>query len=124
MLTKVKEQLKLKAQPIISGIVNKANSFFNGLSSTGKKTMVLGFGLITGGISFMLIMQALSSQENRNVLSIESIRTPKDIYMKQNNQILSDDELVPVGKLKGEINGEFEAFYLAVDLHGNAYINH
>lgn len=32
--------------------------------------------------------------------------------------------LTPIGKMKGEINREFTAFYLAVDKNGQAYINH
>jgi hypothetical protein len=32
-------------------------------------------------------------------------------------------KLIPVGKLKGEIDGEFDAFYLATDANGQLYIN-
>ncbi len=32
--------------------------------------------------------------------------------------------LTPIGKMKGEINREFTAFYLAVDKNGQVYINH
>jgi len=32
-------------------------------------------------------------------------------------------DLTPLGKLKGEIDGEFEAFYLAMDADGQLYIN-
>lgn len=32
--------------------------------------------------------------------------------------------LTPIGKMKGEINQEFTAFYLAVDKNGQVYINH
>ena len=33
-------------------------------------------------------------------------------------------KLTPVGKMKGEINGEFESFYIAVDREGQLFINH
>jgi len=33
------------------------------------------------------------------------------------------DDLIPLGKMKGEVNGEFEAFYLAVDLNAQLYMN-
>jgi hypothetical protein len=36
---------------------------------------------------------------------------------------LQKDELIPLGKMKGEVNGEFEAFYLAVDLNAQLYMN-
>ena len=71
----------------------------------------------------MLIMQALANQENDGKLSIESIKTPKDIYMKEQTEAISRDQLIPVGKLKGEMDGEFEAFYLAVDHEGRTYRN-
>lgn len=32
-------------------------------------------------------------------------------------------KLEPVGKMKGEIDGAFESFYLAVDLEGQMFIN-
>ena len=57
------------------------------------------------------------------MLSIESIKTPKDIYMKEQTEAISRDQLIPVGKLKGEMDGEFEAFYLAVDHEGRTYRN-
>lgn len=34
-----------------------------------------------------------------------------------------DDILSPAGKLKGEMNGQFEAFYLAVDKDGGFFMN-
>jgi hypothetical protein len=36
---------------------------------------------------------------------------------------ISESQLVPVGKMKGEIDGEFESFYVAVDNKGAIYIN-
>lgn len=33
------------------------------------------------------------------------------------------DMLIPIGKMKGEVEGKFEAFYLAVDKEGQLHIN-
>lgn len=123
MLTQLKRQVFSKARSFVTAAADRASSSFNGLSVTGKKAVLLIFGVVMGGISFMLIMQALRDQEDKKSLSIESISTPKDIYMKQKVETMTDDELIPVGKLKGEINGEFEAFYLAVDREGRTYMN-
>lgn len=68
-------------------------------------------------------MQALNGQENSKELSVESISTPKEIFMKEQEQVITEEQLIPVGKLKGELDGEFEAFYLAVDHQGQTYIN-
>lgn len=35
-----------------------------------------------------------------------------------------EETVFPAGKLKGEINGEFEAFYLAVDKDGKFFKNY
>ncbi len=32
-------------------------------------------------------------------------------------------ELIPLGKMKGEVNGKFEAFYVAMDRRGNFFKN-
>jgi hypothetical protein len=52
--------------------------------------------------------------------------------MKTNQSLSNDDyriedrdtqQLNPVGKMKGEIDGEFESFYIAVDQEGQLFIN-
>ena len=35
-----------------------------------------------------------------------------------------EQDLIPLGKMKGEMDGEFEAFYLAFDMAGQLYINY
>jgi hypothetical protein len=123
IVKQILERAGQKAGSVIRTSVGKANTMFNALSERGKRTALLIFGAVMGGISIMLIMQALGSQENDRRLSIESIKTPKDIYMKEQTEAISQDELIPVGKLKGEMDGEFEAFYLAVDREGKTYMN-
>ena len=123
MLKGIKERVALKTGSIVRNGADKANTLFNSLSRRAKRIALLVFGSVMGGISVMLIMQALGSQENDGKLSIESIRTPNDIYMKEQTEAISRDQLIPVGKLKGEMDGEFEAFYLAVDYEGRTYTN-
>jgi hypothetical protein len=41
------------------------------------------------------------------------------VMQQQSNEQL----LTPIGKMKGEINKEFESFYLAVDKDGQIYMN-
>lgn len=36
----------------------------------------------------------------------------------------NEEKLTPIGKMKGELDGEFEAFYVAVDYTGQLFINH
>jgi hypothetical protein len=123
MVRETKQRIISKGRMMVRGSVEKANSFFNGLTVHGQKAVLLVFGAVMGGISIMLIMQALDNQENDQRLSMESIITPKDIYMNDQTKTISRDQLIPVGKLKGEMDGEFEAFYLAVDHEGKTYMN-
>ena len=82
----LKRQIILGARSFVKNAVDRASFFFNGLSVTRKRIMLLIFGVVMGGISFTLIMQALKSQENRKTLSFESISTPSDIYMRITNE--------------------------------------
>ncbi len=103
-------------------VIAVVNDFFNSRSQLEKKVMLLIFGVTVGGLSFMLIIQAFYKREGTKKLETQEIQTPSDIYMRD-EKTFSEDELIPIGKLKGEIGGEFEAFYLAVDLNGKTYIN-
>jgi hypothetical protein len=120
----LKQRIISKAKSSVKKTIEAINRSFNSLPQNIKKIMLLLFGVAMGGISFMLIIQALSDQEKRTLISIQRIRIPKDIYMKDKHEIITDEQLIPVGKFKGEMNGEFEAFYLAVDCDGKTYINH
>lgn len=70
----------------------------------------------------MLIMQALNGQETQIDFKPERIAMPYDIFKKE-EAALSENQLIPVGKMKGEIDGDFESFYVAVDNKGSIYIN-
>ncbi|QLH32233.1 MAG: hypothetical protein HWD62_07135 [Cyclobacteriaceae bacterium] len=54
-----------------------------------------------------------------NPLTFDKITLPHDIQMQQTDTTT----LTPIGKMKGEIDGDFEAFYLAVDKNGQVYLN-
>lgn len=102
--------------------VNAMNSFFNRQSIGRKKTTVMVFGIGVTVISAMLIIKALGNQENSVEFEPERVAMPYDIFM-QEERAISENQLTPVGKMKGEIDGEFESFYVAVDSDGAIYIN-
>ncbi len=95
---------------------------FNCLPIADKKELTIWFGIAAGLICAMPVIKGVTGKNYNAVIAIDSIQLPKDIYMR-NEKTISEDQLIPVGKLKGEINGEFEAFYLAVDANGTTYIN-
>jgi hypothetical protein len=84
-----------------------------------KKAMLLFFGLTTGSVCLMLILKPLTHEKSQRG-SVQEITTPTDLYMKQDTL---NEKLMPIGKFKGEMNGEFEAFYLAMDGIGKLYTN-
>jgi hypothetical protein len=102
--------------------IDWANRSFNNLPNKKKKVVILLFGVCVTGISGMLIIQALRNQENQVQFKPERIVTPYDIFMKDETSV-SEGQLTPVGKMKGEIDGEFESFYVAVDSKGSIYVN-
>lgn len=118
MVGEIIDRTKVK----LANRLNDLNSYFNRQSTTRKKTTVLFFGICVTVISAMLIIKALRNQENRIDFKPERVAMPYDIFM-QEERIISNNQLTPVGKMKGEIDGEFESFYVAVDGEGAIYIN-
>lgn len=98
--------------------VNHCNEIFNTLSLKVKKTSMIVFGISMAGICTVLILQAIYGQAN-TTLPVEKITLPNDIYMNAPNA----QELTPIGKMKGELDGEFEAFHVAVDSEGQLFTN-
>lgn len=102
--------------------IDQCNANFNRLAQKKKRVIVIAFGVCITGISAMLIIQALNSQETQIDFKPERIAMPYDIFKKEEAAV-SGNQLIPVGKMKGEIDGDFESFYVAVDNKGSIYIN-
>lgn len=98
--------------------VNHCNELFNTLSSKTRKASMIVFGISMAGICIILILQAIYGQASTS-LDIDEITLPNDIFMNAPNT----KQLTPIGKMKGEIDGEFEAFHVAVDHEGQLFIN-
>jgi hypothetical protein len=111
-----------KCRVVIDRRISRANDSFNRLPVGSKKMLLLVFGIVISGISVLLIIQALHPQENKAAFKPDRISLPQDIFMKDELTV-SEHQLIPVGKMKGEIDGEFESFYIAVDSKGLIYIN-
>lgn len=111
-----------RCRVVVDNKVTLANNEFNNLPVRKKKNIVLVFGIAISGISVLLINQALHPQENKSAFKADRISMPHDIFMKD-EIVVSANQLIPVGKMKGEIDGEFESFYVAVDSKGAIFIN-
>ena len=72
-----------------------------------------------GAICLSQVIQSVTGENNQSSFSIDRITLPKDINMNEPGT----NKLTPIGKMKGEIDGEFEAFHVAVDQEGQLFIN-
>jgi hypothetical protein len=111
LIEKLKEKVKLK--------VDQLSIRFNSLPIRIKQVTVISFGMSMSMLCVVLVVKAIQT-EIADTTSIDKITLPKDTFM---NNTDTTKQLIPVGKLKGEINGEFEAFYVAVDSEGHVFIN-
>jgi hypothetical protein len=100
------------------------NARFSRFSNQKQKICLLLFGAMVGGICVTLIARALYSRPSNDYISVDKIETPNNHFMQKENSTLSEEDLIPIGKMKGMIEGEFEAFYVAVDKDGKIFINH
>jgi hypothetical protein len=100
-------------------VANYLNSKVNKLSVSHRKVSLIMFGLLIGAILFSQVIQCVVGEKNETQLNVEKITMPNDLYMKTPDT----QKLTPIGKMKGEIGGEFDAFHVAIDHEGQLYIN-
>lgn len=120
---KKKQQEETKEKPSLMARqfrqrMESLNARFNSIPHGKRKMILVMAGALIALLSGTILLNAIYGVP-ANPLSIDKITIPHDIYMKPTDTTL----LTPVGKMKGEIDGEFEAFYLAVDKEGQVYIN-
>lgn len=106
----------------VNAKIEFANTAFNQLPNSRKKVSILVFALCVTAISAVLLVRAIRDHSNHVLFKPERIAMPYDIFMKDEASV-TETQLTPVGKMKGEIDGEFESFYVAVDNAGAIYIN-
>ncbi len=112
-----------KVDSVLRTTTARLGVLFNNCSSRTRKFLALCFGLFFASICVLLIFQALTT-ETSHPLHLDSITKPLTIPMEPIQPAQDTTSLIPLGKMKGEINGEFEAFYLALDKDGSIYMNH
>lgn len=107
-----------RIQQEIKALSVRLNRTFDNLSQRSKRLCVILVGAVVATICLTLIVTAIYGHLD-NTVSIDSLTLPTNIHtpMKDTTQ------LTPLGKMKGEINGTFEAFHVAVDKNGQLFIN-
>jgi hypothetical protein len=114
--------IRKQIESTIATGVNKANESFNGLSKTRKQSIIVMFGICVTVVCAMLVVKAVQNEKSIVHFKPDRVAMPYDIFMEDERSV-SENQLTPVGKMKGEIDGEFESFYVAVDREGSIYIN-
>lgn len=100
--------------------VTMLNNAFNGLSMQAKKTTLLTTGTCIAAFCLLSLRQGFMPSNDTSI-KFESMTKP---LTQQPMQTKPDTtELIPLGKMKGEVNGKFEAFYVAMDRRGNFFKN-
>ncbi len=98
------------------------NDAFNSLPITTRQRVAITCGIVAVLTILMLtVLPFYSSQEN--IPEVETITLPLDINQYPEMEQHNANTLAPLGKMKGEIDEQFEAFYLAVDNEGTVFIN-
>jgi len=118
-MKKVTQQVGSSIGRVFNHYVIRLNSAFNN-EPIGRRKMIAGIaGILIALICSAIIMRAIVLPDD-SYLRDKNIVPPKLLPMPSHNPA---EVLTPLGKMKGEIDGEFEAFYLAIDKEGTIYMN-
>ena len=117
MKKKIKESLS-PMQLLVMQRIDNLNTTFNAFPHGKKKIILAVTGVMIAFLSGTTVLNAIYSVP-ANPVTFDKITLPHDIQMQQTDTTT----LTPIGKMKGEIDGDFESFYLAVDKDGQVYLN-
>lgn len=116
MINKIKTLYKQHEQKVI----RRANERFNRLTCSSKKFAVALFGVVSAIVCIAVMTGILQTEwlKPLRTQSIEILKTEIPMESKQ-----SPTALIPLGKMKGEVDGEFDSFYVAIDRDARIFIN-
>lgn len=98
----------------------KLNKAFNELPVGSQRLLLVAMALCLAAWCSHAITLGITATPPHS-FPIDSITYLYMLPMEKKHDTL---QLIPLGKMKGEINGQFEAFYVAMDTKGNFYKNH
>jgi hypothetical protein len=110
------QQWKNHLNHAIRSAINWLNRRFNGLPLRMKKTYTIVFVALTVMVCTVI---AIAPRDLSKLKINEHLITP-DIPMMDPKE---NQKLIPLGKMKGEVDGNFESFYVAIDNEGKLFIN-
>lgn len=98
------------------------NDTFNSLPIATRRRIAITCGIAAALTILVLTVLPFHSKQD-NIPDTEVITLPHDINQYPDMEQHNANTLAPLGKMKGEIDDKFEAFYLAVDNEGTVFIN-
>lgn len=98
-------------------MTEKINASFNKLSTRARRGAMIILGTLMAAACSIILIQSLFLHPTQSIETVP-IPLPKDNSMSAPNQ-----QLIPLGKMKGEIAGEYTSFHVAVDKEGQLFIN-
>jgi hypothetical protein len=99
-------------------IVRVLNEWFNSQTIKVQRLTVFAF-VVFGFIACLIISTQQKTRIKPRIGSItfsESAIHKSELHMKK-------EVLIPIGKMKGEVNGEYDSFYVAIDRNAAIFIN-
>lgn len=115
----IKENVRTRINKALQERVHKLNSIFNKMPAHTQRLILLATGLAVAWICIHAITEGFNPKHTNNI-TIDSMTHPRMQPMENKRDTT---ELIPLGKMKGEINGQFQAFYVAMDRKGNFFKN-
>ena len=110
------QQWKDHLNNVIRSAINWMNRKFNGLPLRTKKKYTIAFSALA---SLLCIVIAIAPRDLSKLKINEHLITPEIPMMEPKE----NQKLIPLGKMKGEVDGNFESFYVAIDNEGKLFIN-
>lgn len=101
---------------ILLSVTRSACQKFDRQTARTRKMLLIAFCLMTGAIA----LNSIVNPSDELLLSVGSISKATLAHM---NRKINNDTLIPLGKMKGEIDGQYDSFYVAVDLKAQLFIN-
>lgn len=113
------QDFRHKTIQLLRGKVDNLNTTFNKMSLPAQRLTMLSIGLLMAAVCLLALADGINPSQVNPIVT-DSILRPNIQPMEKQQDTT---ELIPLGKLKGEINGEFTAFYVAMDRKGNFFKN-
>ena len=111
--------MNLTFKRVMKVVLERLDQFNTYCNSRSKRSKIIGLAIFAVGITAMC-MKFIAFPSEQLHFNVGSITPTKGYHMEKT---INNESLIPIGKMKGEINGEYDSFYIAVNLNAQLFIN-